>query len=103
MPRPDVLPYGLKPKRKWEVEGGVALKRANWKTIVPQKMSEKSFWVKIQEENLASPDILTGLAQRFSSKPAMKKSEDSVDRFANNLSISNQYLTFMTGKHCYLN
>ncbi|XP_077284054.1 protein diaphanous-like isoform X2 [Arctopsyche grandis] len=80
MPRPDILPYGLKPKRKWEVEGGVALKRANWKTIVPQKMSEKSFWVRVQEESLASPDILTGLAKRFSSKPAVKKSEDSVDR-----------------------
>lgn len=80
MPRPDVLPHGLQPKRKWELESGVALKRANWKTIIPQKMSEKSFWVKVREETLASPDILTGLAQKFSSKPAVKKTEDSVDR-----------------------
>lgn len=29
--RPDVLPYGLKPKKKWEVTG--PLKRANWKTV----------------------------------------------------------------------
>lgn len=42
-------------------------------------MSEKSFWVKVQEEKLAHPDILDGLAQRFSSKPA-KKMDDVVDR-----------------------
>lgn len=43
-------------------------------------MSEKSFWVRVQEEKLASPDILEGLAQRFSSKPSTKKSDDTVDR-----------------------
>ncbi|XP_045770390.1 protein diaphanous isoform X2 [Maniola jurtina] len=78
MPQPDILPYGLKPKKKWEVEG--PLKRANWKTIVPQKMSEKAFWVTVQEDKLASPDILTGLAARFSSKPVAKRNEDNVDR-----------------------
>lgn len=78
MPQPDVLPHGLKPKKKWEVEG--PLKRANWKTIIPQKMSEKAFWVKVQEDKLASPDILNGLAQKFSSKPVAKKNEDSVDK-----------------------
>lgn len=74
---PDVLPHGMKPKRKWDVEG---LKRANWNTILPQKLSEKSFWVKVQEEKLASPDILNGLAEKFSSKPAMKKVEDVIDK-----------------------
>ncbi|XP_030041077.2 protein diaphanous isoform X4 [Manduca sexta] len=78
LPQPDILPHGLKPKKKWEVEG--PLKRANWKTIVPQKMSEKAFWVKVQEDKLASPDILTGLAQKFSSKPVAKKNEDAVDK-----------------------
>ena len=47
--------------------------------IVPQKLSEKSFWVKVQEEKLASPDILNGLAQKFSSKPPAKK-VDVVDK-----------------------
>ncbi|PSN30139.1 Protein diaphanous [Blattella germanica] len=65
-PRPDVLPHGLKPKKKWE--------------IIPQKLSEKSFWVKVQEEKLASPDILNGLAQKFSSKPPAKKMDDVVDK-----------------------
>lgn len=29
--RPDLLPHGLKPKKKWEVKG--PLKRANWKMV----------------------------------------------------------------------
>ncbi|XP_018329945.1 protein diaphanous isoform X2 [Agrilus planipennis] len=78
MANPNVLPHGLKPKKKWEVSG--PLKRANWKAIIPQKLSEKSFWVKVQEEKLASPDILEGLAQKFSSKPPPKKVEgDALD------------------------
>ncbi|XP_008549742.1 protein diaphanous isoform X1 [Microplitis demolitor] len=76
----EVLPHGLKPKKKWEVDG--PLKRANWKAILPHKLSEKSFWVKVQEDKLASPEILNGLAQRFSSKPASKKIDDVVDKSA---------------------
>ncbi|XP_046743902.1 protein diaphanous isoform X5 [Diprion similis] len=76
----QVLPHGLKPKKKWEVEG--PLKRANWKAILPQKLSEKSFWVKVQEEKLASPDILSGLAQRFASKPTGKKVDNVIDKSA---------------------
>ncbi|KAJ8978866.1 hypothetical protein NQ317_009010 [Molorchus minor] len=83
MARPDLLPHGLKPKKKWEVKG---LKRANWKMIVPQKMSEKSFWVKAKEEELAEPDILDGLAKKFSSKPA-KATEDVTDSILLNGSL----------------
>ncbi|KAK9508062.1 hypothetical protein O3M35_007806 [Rhynocoris fuscipes] len=117
---PDVLPFGLKPKKVWKVEG---IKRANWKTILPQKLSEKSFWVKVQEENLASPDILEGLAAKFSSKPASKKTEDVVEKTATlkkikslrvldskaaqNLSIllggSLKHLTYADVKKCILN
>lgn len=43
-------------------------------------MSEKAFWIKAKEEELAEPDILDGLAQKFSSKPA-KKTEDVTDRY----------------------
>lgn len=32
MARPDLLPHGLKPKKKWEVKG--PLKRANWKMVI---------------------------------------------------------------------
>ncbi|CAH0549361.1 unnamed protein product [Brassicogethes aeneus] len=73
----NVLPHGLKPKKKWESKG---LKRANWKTILPQKLTEKSFWVKAKEEELADPDILDGLAKKFSSKPLPKTLEDVTDK-----------------------
>ncbi|KAF3420118.1 hypothetical protein E2986_08329 [Frieseomelitta varia] len=74
------LPLGLKPKKKWEVDA--PLKRANWKPILPNKLTEKSFWIKVQEDKLASPDILNGLAQKFASKPSGKKIDDVVDKSA---------------------
>lgn len=46
---------------------------------MPQKLSEKSFWVKVKEEELAEPDILDGLAKKFSSKP-IKMTEDMTDK-----------------------
>lgn len=79
MQQPQPLPHGLKPKKKWDVDG--PMKRANWKAIVPQKMSEKSFWVRVHEDKLASDDILNGLASKFTSKPVKKAVErDSTDR-----------------------
>ncbi|VVC38770.1 Diaphanous autoregulatory (DAD) domain,Formin, GTPase-binding domain,Armadillo-like helical,Formin, FH3 [Cinara cedri] len=74
------LPPGLKPKKQWAVEG---LKRANWKSIIPQKVSDKCFWARVQEENLASNDILQGLTEKFSSKPAKKIIENSTDKLNN--------------------
>lgn len=80
-PGPPALPFGLKPKKTWQIDG--PMKRANWKPIVPNKMSEKSFWVKCQEQRLASDDIFSVLNTKFSSKPAPKKdtaSNNSLDR-----------------------
>lgn len=37
--------------------------------IAPQKLSDKAFWVSVQEEKLASDDIFENLAAKFSSKP----------------------------------
>lgn len=77
--QPQALPHGLKPKKKWDVDG--PMKRANWKAIIPHKMSEKSFWVRVHEDKLASDDILSGLASKFSSKPVKKTTEkDALDR-----------------------
>jgi diaphanous protein len=79
MQQPQALPHGLKPKKKWDVDG--PMKRANWKAIIPHKMSEKSFWVRVHEDKLASDDILNGLASKFSSKPMKKALEkDANDR-----------------------
>ncbi|XP_011879316.1 PREDICTED: protein diaphanous isoform X2 [Vollenhovia emeryi] len=79
-PAIQVLPHGMKPKKKWEVDG--PLKRANWKAILPHKLTEKSFWTKVQEDRLASPEILDGLAQKFASKPSGKRMDDVVDKSA---------------------
>ncbi|XP_066262081.1 protein diaphanous isoform X2 [Euwallacea similis] len=82
MARPDLLPHGLKPKKKWDLK--TPLKKANWKAIIPQHLSEKSFWVKVKEEDLAEPDVLEGLAKKFSSKPAkITTGDDAADRTSN--------------------
>lgn len=74
----NVLPHGLKPKKQWEVKN--PMKRANWKAITPQKMSDKAFWIKCQEDKLASDDILAELSAKFSSKPVKKDNKDAVDK-----------------------
>ncbi|XP_017855287.1 protein diaphanous isoform X2 [Drosophila busckii] len=73
-----VLPHGLKPKKKWDTKN--PMKRANWKAITPAKMSENAFWVKCQEDKLASDDFLQELAVKFSSKPVKKEQKDAVDK-----------------------
>lgn len=95
IPMAPVLPHGLKPKKKWEAKN--PMKRANWKAIVPQKMSEKSFWVKCQEDKLASDDILNELSLKFSSKPVKKDQKDSVDKPAT-LTKKNVDLRVLDGK-----
>ncbi|CAG0878556.1 unnamed protein product, partial [Darwinula stevensoni] len=74
----DELPYGMKPKKKWDLT--FPMKRANWKKINPEKLSEKAFWVKIEEDKLASRDILNGLESKFSTKPPLKTSDDISDK-----------------------
>nr|CAD7593291.1 unnamed protein product [Timema genevievae] len=71
VPKSVELPYGLKPKRKWDVEAPT--KRAIWKTITPEKMTDKSFWIQVKEEELASPEILKGLSDKFTTKSVVKK------------------------------
>ncbi|XP_076391852.1 diaphanous related formin 1 isoform X2 [Megachile rotundata] len=93
-PAAQPLPYGLKPKKKWEVDA--PLKRANWKAILPHKLTEKSFWTKVQEDRLASPEILDGLAQRFASKPTGKKVDDVVDKSASTKKVKD--LKVLDGK-----
>ncbi|KFB49099.1 diaphanous [Anopheles sinensis] len=76
---PQPLPYGLKPKKKWDTDG--PMKRANWNGIDPKNLSENSFWVQVQEEKLADNDMLARLAMKFSSKPAVKQMDrDNSDR-----------------------
>uniref|UniRef100_A0A182NAZ0 Diaphanous n=1 Tax=Anopheles dirus TaxID=7168 RepID=A0A182NAZ0_9DIPT len=75
---PKQLPYGLKPKKKWDTDG--PMKRANWNGLDAQKLSENSFWVKVQEEKLADGEILARLAMKFSSKPGKPIDNNATDR-----------------------
>ncbi|XP_023218674.1 protein diaphanous homolog 1-like isoform X2 [Centruroides sculpturatus] len=67
------LPYNLQPKQKYELD--TQIKRINWDPIDVQKLTEKAFWVKVQEEKLASEDIFDEISCRFSSVPRIKNDE----------------------------
>jgi len=44
-------------------------------------LSEKAFWVNVEEDRLVSPDLIEGLSAKFSSKPVSKKiKEGSSDK-----------------------
>uniref|UniRef100_A0A182PKU2 Diaphanous n=1 Tax=Anopheles epiroticus TaxID=199890 RepID=A0A182PKU2_9DIPT len=75
---PKQLPYGLKPKKKWDTDG--PMKRANWNGLDAKNLSENSFWVQVEEEKLADNDIFARLAMKFSSKPARPIDKDANDR-----------------------
>lgn len=60
------IPNYLKPKKKFDAV--VQMKKANWTEISPRKILKNSFWVKCQEDKLASEDILAGLAANFKRK-----------------------------------
>lgn len=81
-PQKPELPDYLKPKKTYSVDG--PMKRANWKAIVPQKLSKNSFWVQVNEDQLYehNKDIIAGLTSKFSSKPPSKKTteKDSLDK-----------------------
>jgi len=59
---------GLKKKKKWQVEGSI--KRTNWKPIPVASLTEKAFWVKVDEERLVSQELIEDLQTRFCSKPS---------------------------------
>jgi len=61
---------GIKKKKKWQVEGSI--KRTNWKSIPVNNLTEKAFWVKVDEERLVNPNLIEELQARFSSKPPTK-------------------------------
>ncbi|XP_053672897.1 protein diaphanous isoform X2 [Anopheles nili] len=72
------LPYGLKPKKKWDTDG--PMKRANWNALDAKNLSENSFWVQVQEEKLADNDMFARLALKFSSRPVKPIDKDAQDR-----------------------
>ena len=71
----NALPFGLKEKKKYKIEQ--PLKKVNWNKVPTQTLKETSFWVKVNEEKLASEDILQILIENFSTKQTKAKLTDS--------------------------
>uniref|UniRef100_A0A8C8DMW8 Diaphanous related formin 1 n=1 Tax=Oryzias sinensis TaxID=183150 RepID=A0A8C8DMW8_9TELE len=74
---PPALPFGLQPKKDYKPE--VQLKRANWSKISPEDLSEKSFWIKAQEDQFENNELFAKLTVTFSSQTKTKKEQDDGD------------------------
>uniref|UniRef100_A0A673BHB2 Diaphanous-related formin 3 n=1 Tax=Sphaeramia orbicularis TaxID=375764 RepID=A0A673BHB2_9TELE len=73
-PTHHALPYGLKPKKEFKPE--TSMKRLNWSKIRPQEMSENSFWVLVDEDQYAKPELLSRVAVTFGSQRTGENLED---------------------------
>ncbi|XP_063068121.1 protein diaphanous homolog 3-like [Engraulis encrasicolus] len=73
-PTQKQLPFGLRPKKEFKPE--TSMKRLNWAKIRPQEMSESCFWIAANEGRYESSDLLTRLAETFSSSRSAKREED---------------------------
>uniref|UniRef100_A0A8C6Y7M0 GBD/FH3 domain-containing protein n=1 Tax=Naja naja TaxID=35670 RepID=A0A8C6Y7M0_NAJNA len=60
---PQLLPFGLKPKKEFKPE--VTMKRVNWSKIRPQEMTENCFWVMANDGKYESTDLLCKLELTF--------------------------------------
>jgi len=73
------LPFGLKPKRTWELKTPV--KRTNWNKIPVHKLTEEAFWVQVDETKLdTSGEICEALANKFSSDPKSRVQKQESQR-----------------------
>ena len=52
------------------------IKKTNWKQIPANRLTEKAFWTKVDEEQLVSQTLIEDLQNKFSSRPPGKKSVD---------------------------
>uniref|UniRef100_A0A669B718 Diaphanous-related formin 3 n=1 Tax=Oreochromis niloticus TaxID=8128 RepID=A0A669B718_ORENI len=92
-PTHHTLPYGLRPKKEFKPE--TSMKRLNWSKIRPQEMSEGCFWVRVDEDQYAKPDLcyttIIDEARNTNDKKSIKKRIKELKvldpKIAQNLSI----------------
>ncbi|XP_060732155.1 protein diaphanous homolog 3 isoform X1 [Tachysurus vachellii] len=77
LPNPNVLPFGLQPKKEFKPE--TMMKRLNWSKILPQKMTESCFWVVAHEDCYEDEDLLDRLALTFGSQRLAQRGEEDLD------------------------
>ncbi|XP_047440383.1 protein diaphanous homolog 1 isoform X2 [Mugil cephalus] len=76
-PAPPSLPFGLQPKKEYKPE--VQLKRANWRKIGPEDLSEKSFWTSAKEDQFENKELFAKLTLTFSSQTKSTKAKKEQD------------------------
>lgn len=76
-PAPPSLPYGLQPKKEYKPE--VQLKRANWRKLGPEDLSENSFWTKANEKQFENNELFAKLTLAFSSQTKTTKAKKEQD------------------------
>lgn len=76
-PAPPQLPFGLQPKKDYKPE--VQLKRANWRKIGPEDLSENSFWTKAKEDQFENNELFAKLTLTFSSQTKTTKAKKEQD------------------------
>lgn len=74
---PPPLPYGLQPKKEYNPE--IQLKRANWRKLGPEDLSENSFWTKAKEEKFENNELFAKLTLAFSSQTKTTKAKKEQD------------------------
>ena len=85
-PRPPAaasLPHGMTLRRA-AVKPETQTKRLQWNKVTPQKMSEKSVWVKLnKKEPKIKEEVLKTLTENFAVKQLKKKSVEKLFRTTN--------------------
>ncbi|XP_034546447.1 protein diaphanous homolog 1-like [Notolabrus celidotus] len=76
-PAPPQLPFGLQPKKEYKPE--IQLKRANWRKIGPEDLSESSFWTKAKEDKFENNELFAKLTLAFSSQTKTSKAKKDQD------------------------
>ncbi|XP_029139273.1 protein diaphanous homolog 3 [Protobothrops mucrosquamatus] len=78
LPPPQLLPFGLKPKKEFKPE--VTMKRINWSKISPQEMTENCFWVMANDGKYENTDLLCKLELTFCCQKNVKRDEGFEER-----------------------
>ncbi|ESO99100.1 hypothetical protein LOTGIDRAFT_142208 [Lottia gigantea] len=73
-PPTNVLPFGMTMKKKYSTN--TQTKRLNWNKVNVRNLDKESLWVKIDETELESDDLLKGLEEQFAVKAPPKKETD---------------------------
>ena len=80
-PPSNILPHGMTMKKFKKPD--IQTKRLQWNKVMPQKMSEKSLWVKLNKNEVKIKDeILKGLEEHFATKQIKARNVENTEKSA---------------------